>query len=235
VLGAERLEIDHAPAPLRAQRLGPQRRVEVGLERLAACSGDEREPEPGSVTAESPEHLERVGRRQVEIVAPEKNRAVTRDALEDLPDDDEAQLGVVEHEALPGRADRIERAWRAGAEPLGGRGDPAEGVVVRRRDLPAGHQRLLDEEAVGPFEAEVAVHGAREAVERRRDPAVASPERHHHAVLVDLLAHPLREPALADAGFTDERDHPVTAHLRRRHLARRLHQPRALFVAPHHR
>ena len=68
------------------------------------------------------------------------------------------------------------RSARAGAlrprrrrtQPLGGRGDPREPSPSSLVDLPALHQRLLDELAIGALEPVVRVHRAGDAVERRR-------------------------------------------------------------------
>ena len=158
------------------------------------------------------------------------------DALEDPPRRPRRGfLGGVEDEALPRRAERRHRPRRRRAEPLRGGGDPGERLVVVLADLPPVDQRLLDDGAIGTFEAEVLVHGARHAVERRRRAAVARAHRDHLPALVDLLAHPLREAALPHAGFADQRHQPVRRGRPRADLVHRGEDLPPLLVARDHR
>ena len=124
---------------------------------------------------------------------------------------------------------------RRRAEPLGGRRDPRELLAVGLVDLPAIEERLLDGLAIGALQAVERVDGAGEAVERRRRAAVARAQRPHEPALVHLLADPLREAALADAGLADERDHPMLRRLPGADGQHDVHQLLALGLARDHR
>jgi hypothetical protein len=178
---------------------------------ISAWTTDEHETRARRVAPEAREHLEGVRRRPVQIVEPDQHRPVVADLLEDAADDRVAELRRVEHEALPGGTERRHGAGRRRAQPLGGRGDPRERLVVVLGDLPAVDQRLLDERAVRALQAEKVVHRAGEAVERRRDATVARAKRPHQALLVQRLAEPLGEATLADAGLADDEGDLATA------------------------
>ena len=100
VVGRERLELEDAASPLRAQGLHAERRVEVGRERLASRRHDDEQRQIGRVATQAREDVERVLRGEVQVVEPHQDRPIARDALEHPLDDAEAQLGPVEDEAL---------------------------------------------------------------------------------------------------------------------------------------
>jgi hypothetical protein len=67
---------------------------------LGARRGDDEEAELGRVAVEGEQALDGVGRGVVQVVHPEQDRAVLADALEGAADDEPAQLGAIEGEAL---------------------------------------------------------------------------------------------------------------------------------------
>ena len=114
------------------------------------------------------------------------------------------------------RRDSTSNVFAAGSErgnrprlrrtkPLRRRGHPRQGAVVVLRDLPPCHEGLLDDRAISSDKTEVGVHGARDPVQWRGRAAVPGTKGQHHSPLVHLRAKPLRDAALADARFADER------------------------------
>ena len=133
--GVERARLEALAAVARRGRARARAAAQrVGLDRLAARGGDDQEAAArGASRCSASRPSKVVGDGVVEIVEPEEDRAVLADALEGAADDEPAQLGPVEREALAGRADAV-GPRRRGPEPLGGGGDP--GRRPRRRPGP---------------------------------------------------------------------------------------------------
>ncbi len=175
VRGAERRDVDALAVELGQSAIEERRRRRIGLHGLGPRRGHEEQTELGRVAVERQQALERRRRGVVEVVHPQQDRALLADALQGAADDQPAQLGAIEREALARRAHRL-AAERRGADPLRRRGDPGLLFLVVGGDLPHVHQHLLDDVALGALEAVVLGDRADDAVERRGDLPVAGAE-----------------------------------------------------------
>ena len=226
--GAERRDLEALAAELGERAIDQRRGRGIGEHGLGARRRDEEQAELRRVAVEREQAFERRRRGVVEIVHPQQDRPLLADALERAADDQPAQLGAIEGEALARRADDL-AAERRGPDPLRRRGDPGLLFLVVGGDLPHVHQHLLDDVALGALEAVVLRDRSDDAVERRGDLPVARAERHHQRALVDLFAEPLGEATLADAGVAGEQDEAMAAVLG--DLGRDLEQAAPLGVA----
>jgi hypothetical protein len=192
-------------------------------------------PQVGQRLVQLGQRLEGACRTEVQVVEPQQDGAIAADPFEDLEDGLVADCRRIEEEAFPGRTEGHCLTGRRRAKPFRRGGDEQLALVVVVRDLPAVEQRLFDQIAVGPLQAEMRIDGADHAVERRRYSPVARSERDHEGPLVHLLAEPFREPALADTGFSVEQNELLPLEVGRGHVLYDGFEIDALFVARHER